>query len=360
MHVLTRMKKRVFQFIVPPLFLASRALYSLCRQTHSSEQYISSPEEPSEIHYLDPVDMAQRINAALQRSPWQPDFIFNMYLDMYKTSVEPWRQFAAICRIPWGGIRFVPSDPPPREGYYTLSSLRGMCFLDESTCQSYRSSISDKHFQYLPDVTNAELPEKPCPMAEEILRRAAGRKIVFLGGSVGGHKNVARWCELIALADPKRWFFVQVGEIHASTFSVEDTASFERFATVPPENLFLYTRYLLDERDFNAIIRVVDILFAVYRNFRISSNMLTKAAFFKKPIIVSQGVLMGRLVEQFGIGIAVPEQDCAVMLAALEKLATCPPPETCYANYMTRFNEGELASRLDAFVVCCLEGRHRA
>jgi glycosyltransferase involved in cell wall biosynthesis len=287
---------------------------------------------------------------ALKKSRWQPDFLFNMYLDMFRSGARAWRAFASMCSLSWGGIRFVPSDTPPPEGYYALPSLRGVCFLDEITCTKYRDSIPDKYFQYLPDVTNAELPEAPCALAEQIIRRAAGRNIVFLGGSIGGQKNIARWCELIALVDPKRWFFVQVGEVHANTFTKEDSIAFEKMLTAPPENFFLHSEYLADERDFNAIVRAASVIFAVYRNFRISSNMLGKAAYFEKPILVSQGFLLAERVNRYGIGLTVPEDDVKAMSNALEHLVTDPVSAVKFAAYRAVFSEQMTGDCLERFL----------
>lgn len=344
----TRIKKRFFQIIVPPLYKLSYAVHALLSPRISPGS--NDPEDTVEIHYLEPVDMACRMNAALRKSPWRPDCFFNMYMDMYKTGVEAWRQFASLCRLPWGGIRFVPSEPPPPEGYYKLPSLRGMCFLDESTCQAYSSSLSDKYFQHLPDITNVELSDNPCFLAEEIMYRAAGRKIVFLGGSIVGKKNIARWSDLIALADSRRWFFVQVGEIHGNTFSPADTAAFERLVAKPPENLLLYSHYLSDEREFNAIIRIADVIFAVYRDFRFSSNMLSKAAYFEKPILVSDGCLIGDRVCHYGIGLAVPRDDVQAMLCALEKLTKDLVQPQNFSAYRAAFNEKTAGDSLERFI----------
>jgi len=338
----TRIKKRVFQIIVPPLFRLSRLVHILFPQESG---------DPAECHYLEPVDMAYHINAALKKTPWRPDCLLNMYLDMYKTGVEGWRQFALRCRLPWGGVRFAPADPPPQEGYYSLPSLRGVCFLDEAVCQAYSTSLPDKYFQYIPDITNEELSEHPCYLAEEIMCRAAGRKIVFLGGSMVRKKNIARWSELITLADSRRWFFVQVGEVYGHTFSPADIAALERLVAHPPENLFLHTHYLPDEKEFNAIIRIADILFAVYRDFRNSSNMLSKAAYFEKPILVSDGYLMGDRVRRYGIGVVVDQDDVQGMLSAIERLAESLVSPECFAAYRGEFNEEALTSALEKFVM---------
>ncbi len=351
-----RMRKRIFQIIIPPLYWPSRVVHLLYQQIAGAMLQGSDQGSPSEIHYLGPVEMARRINASLKKSPWHPDLIFNMYLDMYKTGVKPWRKFAAVCRLPWSGIRFVPSEPPPGEGYYTLPSFRGMCFLDEAICRAYSKSLPDKNFQFLPDVTNVELTEGPCPLAEDVRIRAAARKVVFLGGCIGGQKNIARWCELITLADPKRWFFVQVGEIHVGTFSPLDRVAFERLTGTLPENLLLHTQYLSDEREFNAVIQTSDILFAAYRNFRISSNMLGKAGCFEKPILVSDGFLMADRVRRYGIGAVVPQDNVQAMLEALEQLAEKPLPPENFAKYRADFNEQVAGDCLEKFLNRVLAG----
>lgn len=344
----TRLKKRMFQTIVPPLYKLSYAVHSAFSRQLSQQR--EDPDDPAEIHYFEPVDMAYRMKAALEKSPWRPDCVLNMYMDMYKTGVEAWRQFASVCRLPWGGIRFVPSDPPPREGYYSLPSLRGMCFLDESICQAYNSSFSDKYFQYLPDITTTELPDGTCQLAEEIACRAAGRKIVFLGGSIVGKKNIARWSELIALADPEKWFFAQVGEIHVSTFSQEDIAAFERLYADSPENLFLHPFYLSDDREFNSVIQMSDLIFAAYRDFPFSSNMLGKAAYFEKPILVSDGYLMGDRVRRYGIGLSVHQDDVQGMVDALERLVNEPVSSQNFSTYREAFNDRTASDRLETFI----------
>jgi glycosyltransferase involved in cell wall biosynthesis len=348
MQTRIRIKKRMFQIIVPPLYKLSYICHSLLFWQIATKN--DGPEDPSERHYFEPVDMAYRINAALKESRWAPDCLFNMYLDPFKTSAEAWRQFATICRLPWGGIRFAPLNAPPREGYYALPSLRGICFLDEAICRAYSASLSDKRFQYLPDITNVELSEHPSFLTEEIMYRAAGRKIIFLGGSIVGKKNIARWSELIALADPSRWFFVQVGEIHGNTFSSADTAAFERLVTRPPENLLLHAHYLPDEKEFNDIIRIADIIFAVYRDFRFSSNMLSKAAYFKKPILVSDGCLMADRVRHHGIGFVIPHDDVQAMLRALDQLVAEPIPMKQFGTYCADFSERVAADHLENFL----------
>ena len=273
-----------------------------------------------EASYLQPQEFAERVADATKQLGHKPKFVFNMYMDLYRDDVIGWRPFSESQRIAWAGIRFVPSCVPPTEAYYHLSSLKGMCFLDEQIRQDYSAALPQKCFEYLPDVTDVSVPTKPSAFATDIKRRAAGRKIVFLGGTISSNKNLSEWFKLIALANPAEWFFVQLGEVHENNLSPEDSAAYHHALQSKPEHLLIHAAYLPDERLFNEVIALSDVLFAVYRKFSISSNMPGKAAAFEKPILVADGYLMASRVNKYQLGLAVQEDDADQMLRALKHL----------------------------------------
>jgi len=350
-----RHRTRLFQVFVPPAFRLSHFILARIRRVKDGPAPPQSQDDP-EAEFLNPVDFGRRVAAALRHADARPALILNMYVDMYKTSGDAWRRFAEQVSIPWAGIRFVPS-PAPTEAYYFLESLRGMCFLEEGVCADYRHHLPAKRFGYLPDVTETELPRQAGVIGLEIRRRAAGRKIVFMGGSIGWQKNVARWYELISMADPASWFFVQIGEVHRESFNGEERAAYEAVTAAPPENLFIKAEYLPDDRDFNEIIALSDVIFAVYRDFSKSSNMPGKAANFRKPLLVSDRYLMGARVREYGIGIAVAEDDSSKMLEALNSLAQNPVAEACFVRYCEAFSTESLRAHLTGFLEQCLNDR---
>lgn len=352
MPFLVYWKTRLFQKVVPFLFRASYFLYARYHRIRKPRE-VSSDRDEHEAGYLNPVDFARRIRAALQKSALKPELVFNMYMDMYRSSTDSWNKFAALTRWPWAGIRFVPADFPV-ECYYTLSSLRGMCFLDENICRIYQEKIPNKFFEYLPDITETGLLDQPSALAQEIRQRAAGRKVVFMGGSIGAQKNLARWYELIALADPRQWFFVQIGELHRGALTTEDTVALEKVMSCPPENILLKDEYLQDERAFNDIIRTADVIFAVYRDFRISSNMLNKAATFEKPILVANNHLMGERVRTYGIGKTVPQDDANLIYGALMALDEAATLNDSFERYRNDFGINALEINLTRFIERCI------
>ena len=70
----------------------------------------------------------------------------------------------------------------------------------------------------------------------------------------------------------------------------------------------------------NSIYAASDVVVAAYRAFPNSSNALTKAAVFERPIVVSDGYLMAERVRKFGLGEVIPEGDAEALVAALQRM----------------------------------------
>jgi hypothetical protein len=304
--------------------------------------------------FLDPVEFGCRINASIKKCKWPPSFVFNMYMDMYPSDGVRWLQFERLNKLPWAGIRFVPT-PEHSEIYYTQSALKGMCFLDESVCEYAQLAMPRKVFGYLPDITENALPFTESALVREIKDKARGRKIVFMGGTIGGNKNLACWYQLIHQADTREFYFVQIGEMFEDTLTGEDVLELAKIKKQCPENLCIKLEYLPDEAMFNEVIQTSDIIFAVYRNFKISSNMPGKAAAFSKPILVAEGYLMGDRVSQYGIGLTVPEHDVKAMLTAITTLAqTSGSMENQFEHYRCDFSLQALGQHLIGFLKKCM------
>jgi len=304
--------------------------------------------------YLDPGEFGHRLRALYKKCKWRPVIAFTMYMDMYAPDPKRWEAFELQGPLPWAGIRFVPSEIAT-EAYYQLNSCAGMCFLDETLCQKYRQLLPQKTFEYLPDITESALPAAASELVLNIKSRAKGRKIVFLGGTLGGNKNLSSWYQLVATADSSQWYFVQIGEMFEDTLSKEDLIELSKIKQYCPENLYIKLEYLPDEAMFNEVINASDVIFAVYRNFTISSNMPGKAAAFNKPILVAEGHLMGQRVAQYGLGAVVPQDDVAMMMSALQTLVQ--PLASLSDNfqaYRNDFSLSALGQRLIGFLQACI------
>jgi hypothetical protein len=319
--------------------------HSLYRQTRKHRVHSFIPSATT----LDAKQFCEQVNQVLRHYPGQVNAVLNMYIDAYSTDQSTWANFALWQDTPWFGLCISPS-PLPTAGYYSVSSYRGTCFLDEAVCAAYQQQMPERVFEYLPDIADTNLPGQVTPLAKQILERAANRKIVFMGGSIGKQKNLARWFELIALANPKDWFFVQIGRLNHNNLLPEDQQALASIVKHPPENLWIQPEYLADERQFNEIIALSNVIFAVYRDFARSSNMLSKAAYFEKPLLVAAGLLMGKRVEQYQIGLTVDQDSALSMYQGLLALDSIENIKDNFGLYRQDFNEAAMQAKLQAIL----------
>jgi hypothetical protein len=283
------------------------------------------------------------------------DLIFNMYLDHFDFRSPFITKLDKLKNISWAGICFDPSDEKSTL-LCRLKSFKGMCFLDDQIKKNHDLSCQDKVFGYLPDTTITDLPSVRSDMAHKIVSLARGRKIVFMGGSISYRKNVKAWSEIIVTADPEKWFFLQAGKVdEESSFNGEwEQINKNMDIAQKSNNVFVINEYIEDEKKFNELISISDFIFSVYIDFRISSNMLIKAASFKKPILVSERFLMGKRVNQYGIGVTTSETDSRRMLEDLNNLVNIDIADESFELYASDFSHAAFARSLDEFIKKCL------
>ena len=331
-----------------------RLYYLICISIRPDPNIRVGIKHQEEVDYSDsPVEMGIRVRAALKKAKYQPEIALNMYMDTYSSSHEKWNEFSDSNLIKWTGIRFVP-DTLPLDACYTLKNWKGMCILDREVERAYSDFLPEKFFCSIPDVTEIQLPDSPSNLTQKIVRLSKGRKIIFLGGSIGGQKNLARWLELIGIADSSSWYFVQIGEIHRGTLIEEDRLRLDQVLNSPPENLFIFAHYMDDERNFNELISISDVIFAVYREFKISSNMLGKAAYFRKPIIVSSKYLLGQRVREFGIGMTVSEDDANEIMSGINSIVNRHFQNEAFQKYCDEFSITRLGLCLEKHLSKCM------
>lgn len=348
----------------PPLWLinAVQSIFSLAHRIYFGRKQTLSrkdniPQASSATH-LDPQVFCDRVNEIIATQTGGIAAVLNMYVDAYPQDVTSWARFSLQSQIAWMGLCITPG-PEPVEGYYSLPDYKGTLFLDEDVCDHYQDRLPERHFEFLPDITETALPDTVSALAAEIKKRANRRKIVFLGGSIGKQKNLSRWLELVALSDPGKWFFVQIGRINKNNLSSEDEQALLMAQAQPPAHLFIWSDYLPDERSFNEIIALSDVIFAVYRDFSRSSNMLSKAAYFEKPILVTENTLMATRVQRYGIGLAVKQDDSSSMQKGLERLEALPDLSSKFAAYREDISPGAVQHRLVSFIQKCIAAEQK-
>ena len=169
-----------------------------------------------------------------------------------------------------------------------------------------------------PDFADLSAPATTYPLLQELKEKAQGRKVVSLLGSINFRKGIKLLLESIPLLPEEDYFFLIAGKSSLTAQQENDLQTFEKSRS----NCLFSLEKIPDESCFNALIAESDLIFAAYKQFTGSSNLLTKAAAFRKPVIVSRGFCMGQRVEQYGTGQTTGEDNAGECSAAIRSLCS--------------------------------------
>ena len=277
----------------------------------------------------------------------QPSLVFIPYLDqalypaynrfpLIKKSL-----FDRIVRFAWTGLFFHPKFNlyPLSEGIFRYKSCHSLALLDSRETDRINQSLPDKKAVLLPDFADLEIHSSPPPFINDILARAAGRPIVALAGVLARRKGIITMADIAQLAKPDDFYFVACGKLQDDDFSVAELNRLKALNQNPSRNLLITDEFLPTEADFNALIQASAIVFLGYQDFPHSSNVMTKAAHFQKPVLCMESSYMGYLTKKHNLGLTFPELDPAAGLQALMQLKSNYESDfasmTNFANQMT-------------------------
>lgn len=280
------------------------------------------------------VSMSMRkINASSNK----PNLVFFAWLDSYLTGYLPGRLIDWLFPYVWTGLYFHPKHlrvsrgdkkfrkgrfAPPENFMAKSRWVSSIAVLDAGIASALRSGMQGKRVVVFPDFTDELPPANDFHLTEEILAKAKGRKIIGLLGSLELRKGLMTLLRMAQQPAARDWYFIFAGELAEQTFSGHELKEIKSFFDVPRDNCLAFFQRIPEDSQFNALVNVCDVIFAAYQRFYHSSNIVTKAAAFGKPIIVSAGGYMEEVVKQYDLGEVIPAEDVGAALAALSKLTT--------------------------------------
>lgn len=203
-----------------------------------------------------------------------------------------------------------------------------------------------------PDITDTTFLPDRSDLARDIIKKANGRKIVSLVGALAKRKSLMELLEVAESLKDEPFYFLIAGEKHFYTFEPHEIARLEKLEKEGRENCFFYFNRVPDGIAFNELILISDIIFASYLQFKDSSNLLTKAAFFRKQIIVSEYAVMSKRVQKYNLGCCIAEGNVAEICSALRLL--CSNFNFAGAQF-EEYYETHSLKQLDKILIDCLE-----
>lgn len=264
----------------------------------------------------------------------KPDLVFFGYLDPYLHPYLPPSLIDIIFPYEWSGLYFLPSHLRSQENFlarqmgifkkqeFVLKSshCRSIAVLDEGITEKLKIAVRKPVITF-PDVTDSCTPDMNFTIATQIRERKRGKKVISLLGSITKRKGVLRFLDITKKLSCEKYLFVLAGQLCKDSFNSKQLNYIEAIFNSYPGNCLFYFHRISEESQFNALVAESDIIFAVYENFKHSSNILTKAAFFRKPVVVSDSHCMGERVQKFRLGLTVKENDISSIIEAIEYLS---------------------------------------
>lgn len=190
--------------------------------------------------------------------------------------------------------------------------------LDENITEPLSKQVSKKVMAF-PDITDESQPDMEWIVVKDILKKANGRRIIGMLGGLQSRKGVFTLLEIAKRLNSKSYFFLFAGrflnEEERHLFRSKILSNDQNY-----DNLYVYLEYVPDGAKFNALVKACDVIFAAYHDHFQSSNIMTKAALFEKPVLVSKGSLMEERVRIYETGLSITQGSVAEGIKAIEFL----------------------------------------
>ncbi|NEP34199.1 MULTISPECIES: glycosyltransferase [unclassified Moorena] len=264
-----------------------------------------------------------------------PDLVFFPWVD---SCLAPYLLHHVVDRIfpyRWSGLYFHPRHLRLKQKFWSInrgplkphavlksSHCPAIAVLDEGIANKLQSKINGKNVITFPDFADESAPDFNWSIVKQIQAQADGKKIIGLLGVQSKRKGVLTLLEVAQQMVKEDYFFVFAGQLSKQTYTSQEQARLQTILNLKLPNCFFYFERIPDEAKFNALVSNCDILFAAYNNFPHSSNILTKAAVFEKPVIVSSNFCMAERVRKFKLGLSINEGDVLQCIYAIGRLCS--------------------------------------
>jgi hypothetical protein len=192
--------------------------------------------------------------------------------------------------------------------------------LDEGIAERIEAVTGRQNVVVFPDITDESAPDVGVhSLGGKIRTLAGGRPVISLTGSLHHQRGVGPFLEA-ALANPQ-WYFVLAGVLPPQVRK-DYALLLEAFEARCPEHAFLHDGTVPGEPAFNGLLAASDVVWNLHLDWPGSSNTLTKAAVFERPVIVGSGHLLEERVRKFRLGEMCNENDTASINAGLQAIAS--------------------------------------
>ncbi|MDA0196246.1 MAG: hypothetical protein O2887_10915 [Bacteroidetes bacterium] len=260
------------------------------------------------------------------------DVVFFAWLDTYLVNYLHPLIVRWFFPYKWSGLYFHPrhmrlsksEDKPVGisgvDVVLTSKNCLGIAIHDRGIVEQYKRRLLGKKIVVFPEIADGTPPKKDLALVQRIKLKARDRSVTGIIGlsKQQGLMLFKRLSEHPNLGD---FFFAFIGLFNDRDMTQEEKREWQIFVNSKPENCLFEFGRIEEGADYNAVFCALDFPFLVYQEFSSTSNRLTKAAIFEKPVIATEKYCIGEDVKSYGLGITTSEVDveiCAKDLISLK------------------------------------------
>lgn len=198
-------------------------------------------------------------------------------------------------------------DPKFGEPDYLFLSKNcvGVCTLDRFRSEALKSRVYKK-VVVMPDISEVSLPSAKQKVSEQIRKMAKGRMIV--GTILLENENPENFLNLANVAPWDQYFFVCAGRLEGGVLSDQSKEYVSELLSSGKNNNYFILHNLDDSESINDLLMSFDVCYLNDGNFGMPHPLLTKAAYFNKPVLGSKNDMIGEILDAFKTGITVNGQ----------------------------------------------------
>ncbi len=256
-----------------------------------------------------------KIKIAEKKLNAEVDFVFFTPIDPFIRGAVHLFLLNFVFNYKWSGIYFNPKpyrlkqlklnvDPKFMEPDYLFRSQNcvGVCVLDRFITEPLKSRVYKKVVVF-PEISNINIHKKDSVFSGQIKEMAKSRVVVGLLG-VEQNEGITALIRLIKKVDTDKYFFVFAGKLDFSLMDEIQKKEVELFMNDHAPNILFILQPLNDE-EINQIYKEIDISYLYFYNYVSSNHLLTKAAYYQKPVLANKDFCVGDTVKKFKIGLSV-------------------------------------------------------
>ena len=302
-----------------------------------------------------------RIKIGEKKINAEVDFVFFSPIDPFIRGAVHLFILNNVFKYKWSGIYFNPKpyrlkqlklnvDPKFLEPDYLFRSHNcvGVCVLDRFITEPLKSRVYKKVVVF-PEISNVSIQKTDSIYSKQIKEMAKSRVVVGLLG-VEQNEGITALIRLIKKVDTDKYFFVFAGKLDFSSMDEKQRNEVENFMNDHAPNI-LFILHPLNDEEINQIYKEIDISYLYFYNYVSSNHLLTKAAYYQKPVLANKDFCVGDTVKKFKIGLSVngkmEESVNALEFLRLERLDFDVFDKESFTDYYALQSESFLDNALE-------------